>query len=101
MCGAVETWKSAKYGCGREVDPQPMGIWRTGTAGAVEPEGRSAAPRMSKNGMIVAGVMSGTSADGIDVALVEIAERARGRSTGKAIRLLGHSTYPYSSKVRG
>jgi len=47
---------------------------------------------MSKNGMIVAGVMSGTSADGIDVALVRIGH--------KDVQLLGHSAYPYSSKVR-
>jgi len=48
--------------------------------------------------MIVAGVMSGTSADGIDVALVEI---AGGRGAGAhTIRLLGHANYPYSSTVR-
>ena len=47
---------------------------------------------MSKNGLIVAGVMSGTSADGIDVALVRISDRG--------VRLLGHAAYPYSSKVR-
>src|SRR6478752_6675637 len=42
--------------------------------------------------MIVAGVMSGTSADGIDVALVRV-------SAGSAI-LLGHADYPYPAKIR-
>jgi len=46
--------------------------------------------------VIVAGVMSGTSADGIDVALVRI--RGRGRHTN--IELLGHAAYPYSRAVR-
>jgi anhydro-N-acetylmuramic acid kinase len=46
--------------------------------------------------MIVAGIMSGTSADGINVALVRITE-----SKGNLkIRLLGHSEYPYPKNVR-
>jgi anhydro-N-acetylmuramic acid kinase len=48
-----------------------------------------------KNALIVAGVMSGTSADGIDVALVRMKARSR---TG--FELLGHAEYSYPKKVR-
>ena len=43
--------------------------------------------------MIVAGVMSGTSADGINVALVRFFSARR-------FRLLGHAEYPYPKRVR-
>ena len=57
---------------------------------------------MSKNAMIVAGVMSGTSADGIDTALVQIAEpNSRGRvARSHTIKLLGHRQVPYPASVR-
>jgi len=45
--------------------------------------------------VIVAGVMSGTSADGIDVALVRI-----DRGNPLHFRLLGHAAYPYPKIVR-
>ena len=47
--------------------------------------------------MIVAGVMSGTSADGINVALVQLPTRGRGRPR---YTLLGHEEYPFSAPVR-
>jgi anhydro-N-acetylmuramic acid kinase len=49
--------------------------------------------------MIVAGVMSGTSADGINVALVRISPPSRGKAAPK-IKLLGHAEFPYPPKVR-
>ena len=43
--------------------------------------------------MIVAGVMSGTSADGINVALVKIPD-------SQPLRVLGHAEFPYPRNVR-
>ena len=46
--------------------------------------------------MIVAGVMSGTSVDGIDVAIARIV----GRSSSLHVRLLAHRHFSYPSQVR-
>ena len=46
--------------------------------------------------MIVAGVMSGTSADGINVALVRI----QGRGFRSRLELLAHYDFPYPAEVR-
>ena len=46
--------------------------------------------------MIVAGVMSGTSADGIDVALTRIS----GKASSPQIHFIAHRHFPYSAAVR-
>ncbi len=50
--------------------------------------------------MIVAGVMSGTSADGINVALVDIGDRREAGPIRLQFKLLGHAEYRYPQEVR-
>jgi anhydro-N-acetylmuramic acid kinase len=51
---------------------------------------------VKKNSMLVAGIMSGTSADGIDVALCRIS-RARAHTQ---IELVRHRAFPYAAALR-
>ncbi|MBI4746250.1 MAG: anhydro-N-acetylmuramic acid kinase [Deltaproteobacteria bacterium] len=56
-----------------------------------------------KPGRTVLGLMSGTSHDGIDAAIVKISGRwsvVGGRQKIEAVKLLYHNTYPYNAEVK-
>lgn len=55
---------------------------------------------MKPQPLTVAGVMSGTSGDGIDVALVEVAPRRERGNQSVSLRLIAHEGYPFASALR-
>ena len=86
-----------------EADASTLGIWRRNPHGYPLSRRQSAGASMS---MIVAGVMSGTSADGINVALVQFATARAGRAKGPSphksphsnFTLLAHEEYPFPAR---
>jgi anhydro-N-acetylmuramic acid kinase len=54
---------------------------------------------MAMTSMTVAGIMSGTSADGIDVAFTRITAK-RGDPASPALKLLGHAGFPFAPALR-
>ena len=55
---------------------------------------------MKPQAMNVAGIMSGTSADGVDVAIVRIAPSGRTGVARPSLKLLAHEAFPYPAALR-
>jgi len=56
--------------------------------------------KKSTRGMLVLGLMSGTSADGIDVALVRVTDSLRSSPDAPRTRLVNFAAFPYPPAVR-
>ena len=55
---------------------------------------------MRAKALVVAGVMSGTSADGINVAIARLSGSGHRAQQRYSVELVGHAEYPYAAKVR-
>ncbi len=76
---------------GKESRRRPPAGMTTNKAGA--DAGRKA--------MVIAGVMSGTSADGVDVAICRVSPGNGANGALPRVKVLAHRGYPYSAEVRG
>ncbi len=65
-----------------------------------QPSSEKHTPQKRSRPLTVAGIMSGTSADGIDVALVRIAPPRGPQSDLPHVRLLAHEAVPYPAAIR-
>ena len=65
-----------------------------------QPSSEKHTPQKRSRPLTVAGIMSGTSADGIDVALVRIAPPRGPQSDLPHLRLLAHEAVPYPAAIR-
>ncbi len=65
-----------------------------------QPSSEKLTPQKRSRPLTVAGIMSGTSADGIDVALVGIAPPRGPQNDLPRLRLLAHEAVPYPAAVR-